>query len=428
MSSEPKLPPIQPHPIESQIEMQSKQNQDFYKLKGQEDVRAVSWNTPNIEELRVKIELFKEDDLFIIEEYKEYLNNKNKIELNKYVKRMTIVGRTSNLKTYKDKQKNYISYKNKFFKMTNFTDDYDECVIAECLNESINYDFNYLRLNYTEIEDNDRKNEILNYYLKNDLIDNLLTIDSIQYDITDSPVKQFIIKYLNNNEKFLKYLTDTSALIEIIHLMGNIFVNICSNITTITKQSCEILFNYWRFTNFTHFFPTWHKNNQKNNTLLRCNCYVETSGHDKVDLLFDETSADNTEFRTQSHLDKLLVLDTLHHNTIIWDDNKCNHRTPKYFLPKNLPRSFISLYVYSPTKSLTNNTMTNFKTIEIPITRVPNNSNSGYITNGGKSSLIIDISSQFTKKKLLNIAKKLKIKKLNNISKEQVIKEIIKNL
>ena len=72
--------------------------------------------------------------------------------------------------------------------------------------------------------------------------------------------------------------------------------------------------------------------------------------------------------------------------------------------------------------------MTNFKTINIPNTRVPNNSNSGYITNGGKSSLLTDISTQFTKKKLLNIAKNLKIKKLNNISKEQVIKEIIKNL
>ena len=79
MSSEPKLqPPIQPHPIESQIEMGTRKGHDYYKLKGEKSVRAVSWNTSNIEELRVKIQSFKEKDIFEIEEYKEYLNEQNK--------------------------------------------------------------------------------------------------------------------------------------------------------------------------------------------------------------------------------------------------------------------------------------------------------------------------------------------------------------
>jgi len=435
MSSEPKLqpPPIQSHPIESQIEMKTKQDHNFYKLKGENNVRAVSWNTPNTKDLRLKIQSFTEEKIFKIEEYKQYLNEENKIKLNSYVKKMTKRKKPINLESYKREGSlatRHIYYKNKMFKMTNFIDNYDECVIEECSNESLNYDYNDSKLNYNLINDTDKKNEVLNYYLKDNLIDKLLQIfsdDSIQSEIVIS-IEEFIEMYCKNKGKFLEYLTDTSAFIEIIRSIGHIFVNICSNITTITKQSYLIEFNYWRFTHFSGFAPTWHKNNNMNKTLFRCNCYVETSGHNKVDLLLDEASADNTEFRTESHLDKLLVLNTEHHNTIIWDDDQCNHRTPKHFLPEHLPRSFISLYVYLKPKSLNKTTMNNFKTINIPNTSVPDNSTSGYITNGGKSSLIKDISTQFTKKKLLNIGKELKIKNLNNKSKEQVIKEIIKNL
>ena len=55
-------------------------------------------------------------------------------------------------------------------------------------------------------------------------------------------------------------------------------------------------------------------------------------------------------------------------------------------------------------------------------------STSDHIINGGKTLLLKEISTQFTKKKLLNIAKELKINNLNNKSKQQVINEIIRNL
>jgi len=55
-------------------------------------------------------------------------------------------------------------------------------------------------------------------------------------------------------------------------------------------------------------------------------------------------------------------------------------------------------------------------------------STSDHIINEGKTLLLKEISTQFTKKKLLNIAKELKINNLNNKSKQQVINEIIRNL
>jgi hypothetical protein len=158
-------------------------------------VRVVSWNTPNTEDLRVKIQSFTEQNIFKIEEYKQYLNEENKKMLNSYVKRMTRIKKPINLGSYKREAKLRIYYKHKMFKMTNYIDNYDECVIEECSNESLNYDKNDSNLNYTLITDNDRKNEVLNYYLKDKLICELLLIDgnSIRYSTEIYQIQVFRI-------------------------------------------------------------------------------------------------------------------------------------------------------------------------------------------------------------------------------------------
>ena len=66
--------------------------------------------------------------------------------------------------------------------------------------------------------------------------------------------------------------------------------------------------------------------------------YIETSGYNKVDLMFTRNGANK---------DKLLIVDTSKHNTVVWDDKQIQHRTPKNISNANFLRSFIFITIYT---------------------------------------------------------------------------------
>ena len=270
----------------------------------------------------------------------------------------------------------------------------------------------------------DYKNRILNWIFGL-FADNMLSYSTFSNEQTKFPHETYVMgheyniklqEYLSSKQKksFLKltpeekielqgftesnrtHVTSISDFLKKFCKPDSQSINLIKTILTLTKTCIDKCINkfselfadtniksniqgFFRFFKLEESSPEWHQNKLNNRSIshidyFRANIYTEYKDLNLIDLLFEKDLPDEG-FSTKAHKDKFIQVDLKKTNTVIWNDRTIHHRTPKGIKQEDLPRSFITIDIYTSKKITLPNSLSEFEKIST------SNINNGYITN-----------------------------------------------